>query len=140
METNERCTTAPLHYRTVSVKTAEPVGTEESSTSSSSNIEEKDYIPQWVRDIVDSKGPENFFTAHYLNEDDDILVSRQWLFEGRNKRYEGSAIVINSGRCVSCLVTYQGRTNYISPEDVIPGKIVEPGESIIVTLIGAFIP
>ena len=85
-----------------------PAGTDESSTSSSSNTD--DLIPDKVRKIFESNGPQDYFKVYYINKDEEIMAIGEWLFEGRDKVYEDVVVVDANGPCVASIVLYEGRT------------------------------
>jgi len=135
METHVLFTTALHRSKNMSVETAEPVGTEESNTSSSSNTE----IPKWCKQIIENKS-DKFFVCYYLTEHEQILGERSWLFEGRDKIYEGRTIAQCSGRCTNIFVTFEGKVKHINPFLILPGVYAYAGESVLVKMKGEFIP
>ena len=93
----------------MSVETVEPVGTEERSTSSSSNTE--DLIPKKIRDLFENPQPDKFFQVYYLNTLSQIMLKHQWLFEGYDKTYTDVGYVEQGGTCTQVILTFQGRTS-----------------------------
>ena len=107
MRTNERFTPALLPSKAMSVETVEPVGIDESNTSSSSNTE--DLIPEQVRKIFEGKQPSDFFRVYYFNEKEELFTMVEWLFEGRDKEYSMPATMEASGQLTKAIVVFQGR-------------------------------
>jgi hypothetical protein len=134
METNEPSTIALLRSKGMSVETVEPVGTDESSTSSSSNTD--DLIPEKVRKIFESKGPQDFFKVFYINAAEEIMTVGQWLFEGRDREYEDQVTLDADGPCTGAIVLFQGRTRKYS----ISGQRVIKGDRVRIACKGVQIP
>jgi len=135
MKIREFYTTALHHSKNMGVETAEPVGTEESNTSSSSNTE----IPEWCKQLIENNA-DKYFTCYYLTVNEQILGERRWLFEGRDKMYEGRTIAQCNGQCSSIYITFEGRVKYVNPFLIIPGVYASAGDSVIVKMRGEFIP
>lgn len=134
METSEPSITVLLPFKGMSVETVEPVGTDESSTSSSSNTE--DLIPEKVREIFSSKGPQDFFKVYYINKEEEIMTVGQWLFEGRDREYEDVVALDADGPCTGAIVLFQGRTRKYD----IQGQRVTRGDRVRIACKGAQIP
>ena len=134
METNAPCITALLHSTVDSVETVVPVGTDESSTSSSSNTD--DLIPEQIRKIFESQGPQDFFKVFYINKGEEIMTVGQWLFEGRDKEYEDRATLEADGPCTGAIVLFKGRTKRYD----ITGQRVSKGDRVRIACKGVQIP
>lgn len=111
-----------------------PAGTDESSTSSSSNTD--DLIPDKVRKIFESNGPQDYFKVYYINANDEVMTVGEWFFEGRDKEYEDRAVIDADGPCVGAIVLYQGRTKKYD----IKGRPVSKGARARIACKGVYIP
>jgi hypothetical protein len=134
METNAPYITALPHSTTDSVEIVVPAGTDESSTSSSSNTD--DLIPEKVRKIFSSKGPQDYFKVYYINKLEEVITVGQWLFEGRDKHYKDETVLDADGPCTGAIVLFQGRTKKYD----IKGPHVIKGERVRITCKGVQIP
>ncbi len=137
METSVPCTTALHPCKAMSVETVERVGTEESSTSSSSSTDE---IPERIRQIFEGAHPEDWFQVYFLTSESTIMARTQWLFEGRERTYRDITYAEGPGTCTQVVVVFKGKTNRTENYTENKHKNVLKGEPIRVQIKGDLIP
>lgn len=104
---------------------------------SSSSIDE---IPPVIREIFDNPKPEDWIVVYYLTDDRKVLAKANFLFEGRERKYQKEVVGLVDGQFHEAFIVYEGRTARHYPNKDYSLQLVSAGQHFFMTFEGELIP